>query len=133
VTEIVAELDAGDFGAERADAICRRHLVASGTRPELAGRIGGFLVFRPLSARARAEIATAAIAKVAAEYGLTIVHIDPAVVSMIASQPYDQLGARPDEYRVDDLLGMAFAQYAEDGQGHLVSVAADPGLICRPP
>jgi AAA domain (Cdc48 subfamily) len=132
VTEVVTEIDASAIPAEQVDTVCRRRLAATGMRPELIGRISAFLVFRPLSSRARAEIATAAITRVAAEYGLTIVHIDPAVVSGIVSRPYSELGARPDEYYVDDMLGIAFARYAESGSHPFVSLEANPDPVCVP-
>ncbi len=128
----IAELDAVDGQGESVDTVCRRHLAASGIRPELVGRIGAFLVFRPLSARARAEIATAALARVAAEYGLTVERIDPEIVSKIVSRPYDELGARPDEYYIDDMLGAAFARYAATGGSRAVFLKADPAPVCVP-
>jgi ATP-dependent Clp protease ATP-binding subunit ClpA len=112
------------------DALCRRHLAASGIRPELVGRIGAFLVFHPLSPRARAEIATSAIARVAAEYGLTVVRVAPEVVSAIVNRPYDDLGARPDEYYIDDLLSAEFSRYASSGEQAAVSIEASPDPVC---
>ena len=126
VSAALSELDQG--GGESVDAICRRHLAASGIRAELIGRIAAFLVFRPLADRARAEIATAAVARVAAEYGLTVVRVAPDVVSDIVGRPFDRFGARPDEYYVDDVLGPAFARYAADHAERNVTV--EPGPAC---
>lgn len=131
VSAAIAELDATGTNAP-ADAICRRHLTASGIRPELVGRISSFLVFRPLSERARAEVATAAVAKVAAEYGLQVTWVAPDVISLIVSRPYDNLGARPDEYYVDELLGPEFARYAIEGGRPAVRIEAVPDPVCLP-
>jgi hypothetical protein len=131
VSAAIAELDATGTSSSAA-AICRRHLITGGIRPELVGRISSFLVFRPLSERARAEIATAAIAKVAAEYGLQVAWVAPEVVSLIVSRPYDNLGARPDEYYIDELLGPEFSRYAIDGGRPTVSIEATPDPVCLP-
>ncbi len=130
VSAAMTELDQASGPAETADTICRRHLAANGMRPELVGRIGAFLVFRPLDGRARAEIATAAVARAGAEYGLTVVRVEPEVVSKIVSRPYDELGARPDEYYIDDILGAEFARYAASGADRSVRIEGDPDLRC---
>ena len=107
-------------------------LMASGIKPELVGRIGAFLVFRPLSARARAEIATAAVAQVAAEYGLHVVGVAAEIISIIVNRPYDDLGARPDEYFIDDMLSGEFSRYAAAGEPTTIIVSACPGPRCIP-
>lgn len=127
-TNVIAQTGA----AASVDAICRRQLMTDGILPELVGRISAFLVFRPLSARARAEIATAALARVAAEYGLTVERIDPEIVSSIVNRPYDELGARPDEYYIDDMLGAVFARYAATGGNHAIFLVANPESACVP-
>lgn len=132
VTGFTPWLDGDGRQSVPIDSLCRRHLAASGIRPELVGRIGAFLVFHPLSARARAEIATAAVARVAAEYGLTVVRVAPEVVSTIVNRPYEDLGARPDEYYIDDLLSAEFSRYASSGEQPTVSIEASPGPICVP-
>jgi ATP-dependent Clp protease ATP-binding subunit ClpA len=129
---ITAALDAVDGPGESADAVCRRHLAASGIRPELVGRIGAFLVFRPLSDLARAEIATAALVRVASEYSLAVEMIDPEIVSSIVNRPYDGLGARPDEYYIDDILGAEFARYAATSENRTIRLVATPQPACVP-
>jgi ATP-dependent Clp protease ATP-binding subunit ClpB len=129
---VIAALDAVDGPGESVDAVCRRHLGASGIRPELVGRIGAFLVFRPLSDLARAEIATAALVRVAAEYSLAVEKIDPEIVSSIVNRPYDGLGARPDEYYIDDMLGAEFARYAATAENRTIRLVATPRPACVP-
>jgi ATP-dependent Clp protease ATP-binding subunit ClpA len=131
-TGAIAELDAEAGSAESTDGICRRHLAVSGIKPELIGRIGAFLVFRPLDERARAEIATSAVARVAAEYGLTVVRVAPQVVGDIIGRPYDRLWARPDEYYIDDVLGSVFSRYVADGGARTVCIEAGPPPVCLP-
>jgi hypothetical protein len=131
VSTAIAELDTVGTSASTA-ATCRRHLIAGGIPPELVGRISSFLVFRPLTGRARAEIATAAVGKVAAEYGLQVAWVAPEVVSLIVSRPYDNLGARPDEYYIDELLGPEFSRYAIDGGRPAVRIEATPDPVCLP-
>ena len=131
-SSIISQLDASSSDPGPADRLCRRQLAASGIRPELVGRIGTFLVFHPLTAFARAEIATAGVVRVAAEYGLTVIRIDPEVISSIVNRPYDDLGARPDEYHIDDLLSAEFSRYASSGQPPAVMIKAGPGPLCVP-
>lgn len=132
VIDAITELDADSDPAQSVDGTCRRHLKAGGIRPELVGRIGAFLAFRPLSSRARAEIATAAVARVAAEYGLKVVRVAPDVISAIVSRPYDELGARPDEYYIDDLLSAEFSRYASSRGPQTVSIDCNPSPVCMP-
>jgi AAA domain (Cdc48 subfamily) len=130
MTDAIAEL-AADWTAGPVAAICRRHL-AAGIRPELVGRISAFLIFHPLSVRSRAEIATAAVVKTAAEYGLQVIRVAPEIISSIVSQPYDNLGARPDEYYIDEFLGPEFSRYITSGGQPTVKIVANPAPICIP-
>jgi ATP-dependent Clp protease ATP-binding subunit ClpA len=132
ISDIVAELDAAGTPAPSVDSVCRRHLTTAKVRPELAGRIGTFLVFRPLSARARAEIATAAVASVAAEYGLTVMRVAPEIITAVVSRPYDDLGARPDTYYIDDLLSAEFSRYAATGGKPRIAIESRPAPTCVP-
>lgn len=112
------------------DQVCRTRLRAAGLAPELISRIGCFLVFRPLTNEARAEIITLAIARVAEEYGLQVVRIEPTVVTGLLDQVRnDGFGARPDEYVVDDVLGDCFREAARSLHGP-VRVIAGPPLGC---
>jgi hypothetical protein len=131
-TEALADVDTAAHPGESTDAICRRHLVAKGVKPELVGRIGAFLAFGPLSARARAEIATAAVARAATEYGLTVTNVDPEIISGIVGRPFDGMGARPDEYYIDDLLGPAFARYAATDGEREISIVGGTTPVCVP-
>ena len=122
------------FGdATLVDEVCRRRLRAVGIAPELIGRIGCFLVFRPLTTCTRAEIVALTIARVAEEYGLQVAHIEPSVIVSILNQTRaDGLGARPDEYLVDDLLGAAFAQAAAAHVRSPVEMCGGPPFRCVP-
>jgi len=122
------------FGHRSAvDAICRNRLRAAGVAPELIGRIGCFLVFRPLDRRARAEIITLAITRVAEEYGVRVTRIDPTVVADILKvSPDEGFGARPDEYLVDELLGSCLAEAAAAGLGQPALIEAGPPYRCVP-
>lgn len=92
------------------DAVCRSHLRAAHIPPELIARLSTFMVFRPLNHRVKAEIVALSIVRVAAEYGLQVEQVDPAVVICILDAvPENDLGARPYEYQVDSMLGDLFA------------------------
>ena len=132
-TEILQEIETrGAFGNRAAvDAVCRNRLRAAGVAPELVGRIGCFLVFRPLDREARAEVVTLAIRRVALEYGLHVVRIAPAVVAdILRACSSEGFGARPDEYLVDELLGPCLADAAATGLKEPMAVVAGPPCQC---
>lgn len=131
-TGAIADLDASDGSAQAVTAACRRQLIAGGVRRELVGRISAFLAFRPLSARARAEIATSVVVRVAAEYGLTVVRVAPEIISSIVNRPYDDLGARPDEYYIDEILSAEFSRYRAGGGPLVVTIEAGSSPTCIP-
>lgn len=126
--------DRDAFGSrEVMEGVCRRRLRAAGVAPELVGRIGCFLVFRPLSAEARAEVITLSIARVADEYGLRLFKIAPGVVANILNAcPADGFGARPDEYLVDEVLGACFAEAARSGITAPIALEGGPPYRCEP-
>lgn len=116
---------------ETVDAVCRNRLRAAGVAPELVGRIGCFLVFRPLDREARAEVVTLAITRVAEEYGLQVVRIAPTVVAdVLRGCSSEGFGARPDEYLVDELLGPCLADAAATGLKEPMAVVAGPPYQC---
>jgi len=130
---ILQELETRKAFGNRAavDAVCRRRLLAAGVAPELVGRIGCFLVFRPLDQHARAEVVALAIERVAGEYGVRVVRIAPAVVAdILRTCPPEGFGARPDEYLVDELLGPCLAEAAATGLKEPMEVAAGPPYHC---
>ncbi len=131
---ILTELqDRNGFGeSEVEDEVCRRHLRASGMAPEIIGRIGRFLVFRPLTPEDRAEITALAIAEVAAEYGLRLERIAPSVVvSVLEKVRTDNFGVRPVRYLIDELLGGVFAEAAAGQIRDFVEVLGPP-FRCTP-
>jgi ATP-dependent Clp protease ATP-binding subunit ClpA len=126
---IITELEQRNaFGqTEIEDEVCRRRLKAAGVSPEIVGRIGRFLVFRSLSAEARAEIVTLAVADVAREYGLEVQRIEPAVVvSILEAIRSQSFGVRPERYQIDELLGGKFAQLAARGFRKPIMVKGPP-------
>lgn len=115
------------------DAVCRRALGRAGVAPEIVGRIGCFLAFRPLSDRTLAEIVTLAIAEVATEYGITLASIDPAVVSMVLGAAHGSAhGARPYEYVIDARVAPAFVGGRASGAGVPMRLTIGPPLQCIP-
>jgi hypothetical protein len=82
---------------------------------------------------ARAEIAALSVRRVAAEYGLRVEHIAPAVIlDILRAGQAEHFGARPDEYAVDRLLGDAFTSAAGLGMTGSVRVVAGPPPTCEP-
>lgn len=96
---------------EVVDEICRTHLKVAGIPPELIGRIGHFLAFRPLSAKSKAEIVAMEIRDAAREYGLDLNTVDPdVVVEVIQASKAHCFGARAYDYQIHRMLGKVFAQ-----------------------
>ena len=136
-TGILSDLEAQEGGFEDltiVDAVCRRRLEASGIKPELVGRIGTFLVFRPLSMDTQAEIISLSIPRVAKEFGVAVSYIAPSVILSILSEGKSAgFGARPYEYLVEYLLGRQFAEMAATGQNVPIEVHGDaPPYQCIP-
>lgn len=114
------------------DDVCRRRLHAAGVAPEIVGRIGRFLVYRPLSPETRAEIVALAVAEVADEYGLRVSYVEPSVIVELMQKSRSQsFGVRPERFLIDDVLGGAFANAAEQGVTDSVVVVGPP-FECKP-
>lgn len=127
--EILDELESRNAFGNRAveDEVCRRRLHASGIAPEIVGRIGRFLVYRPLSDETRAEIMALAIAEVGEEYGLQIAYVDPSVIVDVMQKTRSQnFGVRPERFLIDDALGGAFAAAAAQRTANPVDVVGPP-------
>lgn len=96
---------------ETIDEICREHMKAAGIPPELVGRIGHFLVYRPLAAAGKAEVTAMQIRETASEYGLDVRYVDPdVVVETIQAVRARGGGARVYSYQIDRLLGRVFRE-----------------------
>ena len=126
---IIEELESRSIFGNSAveDEVCRRRLHAGGIAPEIVGRIGRFLVFRPLSPETRAEIVALAIAEVGEEYGLKVNYVEPTVVvNLMQKARSANFGVRPERFLIDDLLGGAFAKAASSGTTVPVTVIGPP-------
>ena len=126
----VTEQDAFE-DASQIDNTCRSRLVDSGIQPELAGRIGCFLVFRPLSQSTQAEVITLSIVDVGREYGVDVARIEPSVItSILANSLSCDFGARPARNAIEDALGPVFAETRSSGN-QSVGLAGPP-YACLP-
>ncbi len=126
---VLGELESRNGFGDRVveDEVCRRRLRAAGIATEIVGRIGRFLVFRPLSPEIQAEIMALVIAEVAAEYGLHVSRMEPSVVSTLMTRLQSRaFGVRPARYLVDDELGKAFAEAARKQASSLVVIVGPP-------
>jgi hypothetical protein len=113
------------------DEICRDNLRAAGIGAELVARIGRFLVYRPLSERARIEALAMAIARVGREYGLDVTRVEPEVIeNMLETAGAMSYGVRPDEYLADAVLGGEFARAARSIGPRVV--VSGPPVCCLP-
>ncbi len=111
--------------------ICRRRLKAAGMAPEIVGRIGHFLVYRPLLAETQAAIMAISIGEVAKEYGLTVQEIAPnVIIELMGRLRTTDLGARPSRYLIDDMLGSELAKAARE-YGCITVVVSGPPIRCE--
>jgi ATP-dependent Clp protease ATP-binding subunit ClpA len=131
---ILDELEKRSAFGNRAieDEVCRRRLNAVGITPEIVGRIGRFLVYRPLTLETRAEIVALTIAEVGAEYGLTIKYVEPSVVvDLMQKVRSSNFGVRPERFFIDELLGGVFAKSALQKSTKPMTVVGPP-YNCQP-
>jgi hypothetical protein len=127
--DILDELESRSAFGNRAveDEVCRRRLHAAGIAPEIVGRIGRFLVFRPLTPEVRSEIVTLAIAEVAEEFGLKVGQVEPQViVDLMEKSKSEGFGVRPERSLIDDVLGGAFTEAAKHNIPNPVSIVGPP-------
>jgi ATP-dependent Clp protease ATP-binding subunit ClpA len=132
--EILDELESRNGFGNRAivDEVCRRRLHAAGMAPEIVGRIGRFLVYRPLTPSIRAQIVALAVADVADEYGVDVAYVAPeVVVDLIQKARSESFGVRPERFLIDDCLGGVFAQAAAQRMANPVDVMGTP-FRCEP-
>jgi ATP-dependent Clp protease ATP-binding subunit ClpA len=109
------------------DDICRRNLRSAGIAPEILGRIGRFLVYKPLDENNKIEIITLAVTEVAKEYGVNVQYIEPEVIAAILlSSKGNDFGVRPEKYMIDDMLGGVFASAFKNGHTSNVQITAYP-------
>lgn len=99
---------------KKTDILCRKHLTRHGIPPELAGRIGAFSIFHPLSDEHRARIMVQAITVVAREYGVEVEYVAPDVIVTLLRETDGDFGVRPDEQTVDRVFGTLFADTRAD-------------------
>jgi len=119
--------------AATTDHVCRTVLMSIGVAPELIGRVGCFLAFKPLEDRAMAEVVTLAIQNVAYEYGIKVAEVEPAVVAAVLDRIACQaFGARPFENGIDEMLGRVFHNAVVQGLCQPVKVLAGPPMACVP-
>jgi ATP-dependent Clp protease ATP-binding subunit ClpC len=114
---------------------CAEHLREVGLPVDLVGRIGTFALFGELEVeRARHGLAGAAVTALAAEYGLTVVEVDPVVLDVVADiarAGNDAAGARALHHAARELLAEQFATLAADGPRQRVVIEAGPPLDVR--
>lgn len=121
------------FGDQEVEAeICRRHLRASDIPPEIVGRIGRFMVFRPLGQQVRIEVLGTLVVKVAEEFGLDVRHIEPTIiVELLESSGGEDFGARPGRSCIEELLGDAFIDAIQRELSGPLTVSGPP-YVCVP-
>lgn len=116
--EVVHELQTqGSMGdnAREAEA-CRRHLRAAGLAPELVGRIGRFLVYRPFAQDEQVRLMLSVIREVAAEYGVTVGEVSPECMAQLLQATADPAyGGRSSRGVVDEMLGEHMAHMKRRG------------------
>jgi ATP-dependent Clp protease ATP-binding subunit ClpA len=133
---VVDELKArGDDGIDPGvvDEVARNHVRVAGIAPELVGRMTSFLFFEDLPPQVMAEIVALAIVDVGREFGIDVARIDPNVVLKILGETRAKnLGARPYEHQILQVLGGAFISAQRAGLRGRVTVIEGPPYACVP-
>ncbi|HMJ78453.1 MAG TPA: AAA family ATPase [Iamia sp.] len=127
-SERLADLSPAVAGAHL-EEIARQMLIADGMPEWLAGRHGRIAVFRPLSTRVIAEVATLEVARLAEEFGLDLAWIEPSVVEQVLAEAGPTTtGARSLRLAADRLLAgdLAAARVDRVGDDGPVVVAGSP-------
>ncbi|MDA3923987.1 MAG: AAA family ATPase [Kiritimatiellae bacterium] len=118
---------------ETVDEICRGHLKTAGIPPELIGRIGHFLVYRPLGPESKAEITATQVRETAAEYGLDVRYVAPdVIIDIIQAVRVRGGGARVYAYQIDRLLGRVFTQAARQRNTGPIRILGPSPYSCEP-
>ena len=133
--DVLAELSERDAfdDATTVDEVARRHLVASGIAPELVGRIGAFLPYRPLGPEHQVELVAMSIDRVAREFGVQLGRIEPSVVSAILPRVQaGSFGVRPAERVVENVLGEALMRAAGSGETGPMVLMGEGEFECVP-
>lgn len=92
----------------------RQRLLDAGMPDYLVGRFARVVVFLPLPAEAMATVAAGAVAAVAADYGVTVEHIEPAYLSgLLDRAATSRLGVRSIEHLIDRELGADLSEHPD--------------------
>jgi ATP-dependent Clp protease ATP-binding subunit ClpA len=85
-TDLADRVDGLDLAPDRVDAIAREVLRGQGMPEWILGRQGHIAVYRPLPHPALAEIATLEVARLADEFGLELMWVEPEVVVRVLAE-----------------------------------------------
>jgi len=130
---ILDEIETG--GATKihdANEVCRGQLHAAGVSTPIIGRISEFVVFKPLDAVARTKIAVLSVQRIAGEYGVELVSIDPDIIAEVLQRSGgEDFGVRPLVDVATELLGDTLVDaIAQTDPGPCRLVGMPP--ICKP-
>ncbi len=99
--------------------------------PEIIGRIGRILVFKPLSSDIRTKLIILTVQRVTESWGLRLVHIDPGAVASLANRAPSHTGGRDVEYFVERELSDQLADAR--GPGRAITVDKEMTVHVKPP
>lgn len=93
------------------DFIARKRCVDAGIAPEIVGRMGIFVVYKPIDDASRAHIVVSSMQEIAEEFGLELKHIDPNIVlDILHHQSSNHFGARLDKMLIEDMISDALIE-----------------------
>jgi ATP-dependent Clp protease ATP-binding subunit ClpA len=118
--------------ADASDQRLRRFLRDHGYPPEIVGRLGRVLVFKPLSPAVTAQLIVLTVQRIVESYGLLLDRIAPDAVADLANRAPLQSGGRDVEYFIERELGgklaEALREIPPEASGAGVRAAIDEGL-----
>lgn len=81
--------------------------------PEIANRFTKIILYQPLASSKKADILVLSVVKLASQYGLNLKKISPQMIQDLADTIDLDHGVRDVEYRIEEYLGLAFANFSD--------------------
>jgi len=105
----------------------KNELVSKGIKPEIAGRILSFILFKPLDSSVLADIIAIAIVDCAKSFSMAVKHIDVAIIQELLDANSSSFGARTYKQEIQKKLGRAFAAASKSFLGKDIFVLGTLG------
>lgn len=117
--------------ADASDTRLRAFLREHGYPPEIVGRMGRILVFKPLTADITTRLIVLTTQRVVESFGLGLIYIEPQAVTSLAKRAPLDSGGRDVEYFIERELSDSLAAHA--GSAQYVRISSDLNVTAEGP